>query len=268
MPTVKTGDISTYYEEAGSGLPLILICGLSADLQVWRFQVPELSKRFRVICYDNRGAGRTDAPDQPYSIAQMAEDLAALMDQLGIASAHILGWSMGGLIAQAFTHAYPRRASKLILMSTMERPDGLVRLEVRNWVDIRRSDMSFEQIMRFVSRWSFSPALYDNEQLYEKFVQVMVTNPYAQKAHAFLRQADAVLGYAPQENASTIRAQTLVLVGIHDSLVPPYLSECLARSIPGATLKLLKGAHNGFLEFPDEYNTEIAKFLESRSTQN
>ena len=78
MPTVETGDIATYYEEAGAGEPLILICGLSADLQAWRFQIPELSKRFRVICYDNRGAGRTNAPDQPYSIAGMAEDLAAL----------------------------------------------------------------------------------------------------------------------------------------------------------------------------------------------
>ena len=80
MPTVETGDIATYYEEAGAGEPLILICGLSADLQVWRFQIPELSKRFRVICYDNRGAGRTNAPDQHYSIAGMSEDLAALDD--------------------------------------------------------------------------------------------------------------------------------------------------------------------------------------------
>jgi pimeloyl-ACP methyl ester carboxylesterase len=80
MPTVETGDIVTYYEEAGSGEPLILICGLSADLQVWQFQVPEMSKLFRVICYDNRGAGRTSAPDEPCSIAGMADDLAALLE--------------------------------------------------------------------------------------------------------------------------------------------------------------------------------------------
>lgn len=267
MPTVKTGDIATYYEEEGSGEPLVLICGISADLQAWRFQVPELSKRFRVICYDNRGAGRTDAPDQPYSVAQMANDLAALMDELRIDAAHILGWSMGGLIAQAFTHAYPRRVRKLILMSTMERPDGFVRLAIRNWVNIRRSDMSFEKIVRFVSRWSYSPALYENEPLYEKFVQVMATNPYAQKAHAFLRQADALLAYDPRKPANPVRVQTLVMVGVHDSLVPPYHSERLAQGIPGATLRMLSGAHAGFVEFPDEYNAEIAKFLQAPSTQ-
>jgi pimeloyl-ACP methyl ester carboxylesterase len=102
MPTVETGDIVTYYEEAGSGEPLILICGLSADLQVWRFQFPDLSKHCRVICDDNRCAGRTSAPDKPHSNAGMADDLAALLDHLQINSAHILGWSMGGLIAQQF----------------------------------------------------------------------------------------------------------------------------------------------------------------------
>lgn len=267
MPTFETGDIATYCEEAGAGEPLILICGLSADLQAWRFQIPELSKRFRVICYDNRGAGRTNAPDQPYSIAGMAEDLAALLDRLRIDTAHLLGWSMGGLIAQAFALAHPRRVQKLILVATMVRPDGFVRLAIRNWMNVRRSDMSFEQTARFVSRWSYSPALYDNESLYEKFIQVIATNPYAQKAHAFLRQAEALLAYDPGDAATAIRAQTLVLVGAHDNLIPPYHSERLAKSIPGAMLKVLRGAHAGFVEFPDEYNAEIARFLELPSAR-
>lgn len=261
MPTVQTGDITTYYEEAGAGVPLILVCGISADLQVWRFQVPELAKHFKVVCYDNRGAGRTSAPDQPYSISGMASDLAALMDRLQLDSAHVLGWSMGGMIAQAFALAHPQRVRKLVLMSTTVRPDGFIRLAIRNWMNIRRSDMPFEQIMRFVSRWSYSPALYDNEPLYEKFVQVMATNPYAQKAHAFLRQADALLAHDPGDAVSRVRAETLVLVGNDDNLVAPYHSERLAQTIPGATLKLLSGAHAGFVEFPEEYNRAILDFL-------
>lgn len=267
MPTVETGDITTYYEEAGSGMPLVLICGLSSDLQAWRFQVPELSKRFRVICYDNRGAGRTSAPDQPYSIVGMAEDLAALMNRLRIDAAHLLGWSMGGVIAQAFARAHPNRVRKLILMSTAARVDGFLRLAVRNWMNIRRSDMPFEQIVRFVSRWSYSPALYDNEPMYEKFVQVMATNPYAQRGHAFLRQAEALLAYDPGEAAKGIRAQALVMVGSHDNLVPPYHSERLAKEIPGARLQVLNGAHAGFVEFPDEYNRAIIEFLDSQPAQ-
>lgn len=262
MPTIKTGDITTYYEEAGSGDPLILICGINADLQAWRFQVPELSKRFKVVCYDNRGAGRTSSPDQPYSIAGMVDDLAALMDGLRIDSAHLLGWSMGGLIAQTFARAHPRRVRKLVLMSTMLQPDGFFRLAIRNWINIRRSNMPFEQIVRFLSRWGYSPAIYDNEPLYEKLVQFAATNPYAQKAHAFLRQAEALLAYDSGNAAKDIRAKTLVLVGMQDNLIPPYHSERLAQAIPGATLKILSGAHAGFVEFPDAYNRAILDFLE------
>ncbi len=263
MPAVETGDIVTYYEEAGSGEPLVLICGLSQDLQVWRFQVPELSKSFRVISYDNRGAGRTSAPDQPYSIAGMADDLATLLDKLQVESAHVLGVSMGGIIAQALALAHPKRVRKLILVSTLARPDGYFRLAIRNWMNIRRSDMPFEQICRFVSRWPYSPAFYDDEPLYEKFVQMIATNPYAQKAHAFLRQADALLAHNVGDAARGIRAQTLVLAGTHDNLVPPYHSEHLANLIKGSTLRILKGAHFGLAEFPDEYNREVLAFLRS-----
>jgi pimeloyl-ACP methyl ester carboxylesterase len=263
MPTVETGDIVTYYEEAGSGAPLVLICGLSQDLQVWRFQVPELSKHCRVISYDNRGAGRTSAPDQPYSIAGMADDLATLLDKLQVESAHILGVSMGGVIAQALALAHPERVRKLILVSTLARPDGYFRLAIRNWMNIRRTDMPFEQICRFVSRWPYSPAFYDNEPLYEKFVQMLAANPYAQKSHAFLRQADALLSYDAGDSAKNIRAQTLILAGAHDNLVPPYHSEHLAKLIAGSTRRVLNGAHLGLVEFPDEYNREVLAFLRS-----
>lgn len=94
MPTVSTGDITTYYEDIGVGEALVLVCGLSTDLQVWRFQSPELAKYYRVVCYDIRG--RSNTPDEPYSIEHMTADLLALLDHLEIASAHVLGWSMGG----------------------------------------------------------------------------------------------------------------------------------------------------------------------------
>jgi 3-oxoadipate enol-lactonase len=261
MATVQTGDIATYYEEAGAGDPLILICGLSADLQVWRFLVPELSKRHRVICYDNRGAGRTDAPDISYSIPGMAADLAALMDGLEIDSAHVLGWSMGGAIAQAFALAHPERVRKLLLLSTWARPDAYLRLAVRNWINVRRSNMPFEQVIRFVSRWQFTPAFYDNEERYETVVGFMTNNPYAQTRHGFLRQADALLAHDPGDAAKDVRAQTLIMVGVHDNLTPPYLSERLAALLPAARLEVLDCAHAGIVEIPDRYAAAIRDFL-------
>jgi 3-oxoadipate enol-lactonase len=147
-------------------------------------------------------------------------------------------------------------------MSTTSESDGFFSLAIKNWMNIRRSDMPYEQIVRFVSRWGYSPAFYDNDQFYEKLIQVMATNPYAQKAHAFLSQADAVLAHNMGSAAGEIRAQTLILAGVHDNLLPPYHSESLAKTIPGATLRVLGGAHTGFDEFPDEYNRAILDFLQ------
>jgi len=121
MPTFTSNGFSTYYEDTGSGDSIVFICGLSADLQAWRLQVPELSRTHRVITYDNRGAGRTDAPDEPYTIAQMADDLAALLGHLNVERATIAGWSMGGVIAQTLALAHPQRVQRLLLSCAFRR---------------------------------------------------------------------------------------------------------------------------------------------------
>lgn len=261
MPTVQTGDITTYYEETGSGEPLILICGLSADLQVWRFIVPALAERYRVICYDNRGAGRSQAPDEAYSIGGMADDLTALLDQLDVDSAHVVGWSMGGLIAQAFALANPARVRKLGLLATCARPDAYLRLAISNWINIRQSSLPFEHVVRFVSRWQFTPGFYENEERYETIVRFMANNPYAQSLHGFLRQANAVLTHDPADAARDIGAPTLVLAGAFDNLTPLYLSEQLADLLPAASLQVLDCAHSGMVEMPDRYAAAVGDFL-------
>jgi pimeloyl-ACP methyl ester carboxylesterase len=195
MPTAPIRDIVTYYEEAGTGDPLILIMGFTGDLQGWAFQVPELSKHFRVITFDNRGAGRTSAPDRPYSIAGMAEDVAALMGRLGIAKANVLGFSMGGYIAQSLALAFPDKVDRLILLSTGPYMDGYGRAVVRSWMDVRRSSLSREQFVRFTAPWLYSPELLDDQERVERSVLNAVNNPYAQQDHAFLRQGQAILDW-------------------------------------------------------------------------
>ena len=119
MPHVKAGDINIYYEIHGTGeKTLTLIRGLGADVSSWFPQIPELSKHFRVLAFDNRGAGRTDKPDTPYSIREMASDVNSLLNALGIRRTALLGISMGGVIAQEFALHYPERLSCLILGCT------------------------------------------------------------------------------------------------------------------------------------------------------
>jgi len=261
MPSLQRNGFSTYYEDTGSGDPVVFICGLSADMQVWRFQAPDLGKTHRVIAFDNRGAGRSSAPDEPYTIAQMTDDLNALLKHLGVSSAHIVGWSMGGVIAQSLALAHPERVKQLLLLGTFTAPDGYCRAAISNWVNMRRSNMPYEQVVRHVARSVYSPALANKPKAYEAFIQVMLTNPYRQSEHGFFRQAEAILSYQAPPNLASLRVPTTVLVGEHDQLTPPYLSEQLTAAVPGAIMQVLPGAHSGFVEYPDRWTTAIRSVL-------
>jgi pimeloyl-ACP methyl ester carboxylesterase len=118
VPKVQANGIQIHYETHGTGAPLVLIGGLGADTFLWFRQVPELCKHFQVIVFDNRGAGESDKPDEPYSVPMFAADTAGLLGALGIERAHILGASLGGMIAQQFAIDYPALLDRLVLAST------------------------------------------------------------------------------------------------------------------------------------------------------
>lgn len=262
MPTFTRNGFTTYYEEVGDGEPVVLICGLGADLQAWHFLAPELSKHWRVVTYDNRGAGRSDAPDEPYSITQMADDLDALLGHLAITKVAIIGWSMGGVIAQALAHSSPERVRQRVLLSTFIAPDDFLKAAISHWVDTHRA-MPFELVARHLARMVFSPDFVNNSAAYESFIHVMLNNPYRQPDHGFFRQADALLSYRTDRNRVAPCVPTTVIVGEHDQLTPPYLSEQLTASIHGAHMQILPGAHLGFLEHPDRWAAAITLALEN-----
>ena len=124
MPNATIRELDMYYEVAGSGEPLLLIMGLGADLNAWVRQTPVLSTRYRTVTIDNRGVGRSSKPPGPYSTAQMADEAAGLLDHLGVERAHVLGVSMGGMIAQEVALRHPRRVGTLTLVCTYAAPGG------------------------------------------------------------------------------------------------------------------------------------------------
>lgn len=124
MPKAKVGDIQIYYEEYGEGPPLIMILGLGQDTATWGFQILEFSKHFRLILLDNRDSGRSSHCSETYTTETMACDVLGLMDQLGIGRTHLLGTSMGGMIAQQVALMAPKRVISLILASTTSWGEG------------------------------------------------------------------------------------------------------------------------------------------------
>jgi len=274
MSTAKVDSIELYYEEKGSGDPLLLIMGLAADSTAWMFQVPDFAKRYRTVTFDNRGVGRTSKPPGPYTIHLMADDAAALLDALDIRRAHVLGVSMGGMIAQELAIRHPERVRGLILACTFPEPDadverqrefgmqqfgGTVTASGEMQIDLTALDplMFFQHLLPRV----FNQSFIDTElpRLMQLFAGAL---QYGFSMEAILGQVAAVMGHRATDRLHQIKAPTLVITGDADLLISPGNSDVLARSIPGAKLVKVPGGSHGFnLETPEVFNRHVLDFL-------
>jgi pimeloyl-ACP methyl ester carboxylesterase len=218
MPTADVNGIRLHYEVHGEGRPLLLILGLSSDIsELGKPLIDLLGARSQVIAFDNRGAGRSDKPDAPYSIELMASDALGVMDAAGVARADVLGISLGGRIALELALDHPERVEKLILVSTTARL-------IPGW---RR-------------RW---------RRHYYPFLSGLpiLRGQYPQPRYAFVRQMDASTGYDARPRLHELGMPPAVLHGRRDRAAPLALAEELHRGIPGSRLQTFRGGHLFFL---------------------
>ena len=182
-----------YHQDVGSGDPLVLIMGFGGDHMAWALQMADFSMRHRVIAFDNRGVGQTDAPDHAYTTRMMAGDALGLMNALGIDRAHVLGVSMGGMIAQELALESPERVRSLHLACTLGRPDAYMLALNSAWREMRIG-LGRESTLRALGLWLFSPTTYaERPELIEALLQNALANPYPQSLAGFLRQAAGLL---------------------------------------------------------------------------
>jgi pimeloyl-ACP methyl ester carboxylesterase len=264
MPAVRVGDISIYYEDYGKGDPLLLIAGWGTDLSCWLPQIPEFSTKYRVIAFDNRGAGRTDAPDEPYSFRMMADDAVGLLDALGIGKAHILGMSMGGCIAQEIAIEHPERTRSLILAATTAAPGASPMLmnTLTAWTAAMKEGVSPKTMARMQLPYVVTSRFFDQPEMVALFVDAMAANPCQPRAYACQRQTEASTAQDTRAQLKQIVAPTLVLAGKEDIMLPVRHSEELAALIPGARLVVLEGGAHGFsIEIADKFNRAVLEFL-------
>jgi len=276
MSVAKVDTIELYYEEHGSGYPLLLIMGLAADSMAWLFQVPEFSKHYRTIVFDNRGVGRSSKPPGPYTISQMADDTAGLLDVLGIAQTHVVGVSMGGMIAQELVLRHPRLVRGLVLACTYPEPDADIERQRQFSVqelggkvsaggDIQIDLKAFDPMAFFQQ---LLPLAFNQEFIEKELPKIMPlfagALQYGFSMEAILGQVAAVMSHKATDRLHQIGAPTLVITGDADRLVPPANSEILAKHIPGARLVKIPGGSHGFnFETPDIFNREVLSFLAS-----
>jgi pimeloyl-ACP methyl ester carboxylesterase len=262
MPFTEAPGFRMAYEVHGDGFPLLLINGLGGDRREWLAQVPAFAKRFRVIAFDNRGSGESESPPGPYTTGGMADDAAALLALLGPGRVHVLGVSLGGMIAQEIALRHPGRVERLVLACTTPGGDVTVRPSPEALAAFVRSPGGDREAeLRRMIPWLYTERFRrENPGEIEAFLARRLSAPASLEGYA--AQLAAAVGHSAGDRLGGIRAPTLVIAGTADLVVPPVNSERIAERIPGARLALLPGApHRLFAENAEAFNREVLDFL-------
>ena len=263
MAMVSVNGVELWVEQEGEGDDVVFISGLADEGACWVDQVAGLKDRYRLTTFDNRGVGRSSTPDGPFQIKDFAADTAALIDQLGIERAHVVGSSMGGAIAQELALAHPDRVRSLVLNGTWCRGDRFLHEVFRNWMWSAEKADSIRDFLVTVNLWCFSPRIW-NDGTMDGWIEAAAVSPNAQSVDAFCRSAQALIEHDSADRVSGISAPTLVTVGQLDLCLPERFSAALVARIPNATLKVItESGHQPFQEFPEDYNRLLEQFWQT-----
>lgn len=267
MPYAQNGKTRLYYELAGNGTPLVLIMGLGGSLRAWGLQWGDFVNAHRVVALDNRGVGRSDKPMGGYTVKRFAEDVAAVMDHAGLADAHVLGISLGGLIAQEFYHAAPDRVRSLVLCSTgvgVNDPAGVpADPDVNDTLVMDRATTPMREVLeRHVEAFYHPDYLARVPDLVDRLLAFHEQEP--QPPHSYTGQVRAALTHAHNSpRLEGIRVPTLVVHGQDDRVWPLANARYLADHIRNARLEILpRTGHMLPMERPRAFNALVLDFLE------
>ena len=246
------------WDERGSGRPLLLIQGLGYARWSWEPILPGLAERYRVVSFDNRGIGDSDKPPGPYAARDMAGDALQVLDEAGIERAHVLGVSLGGMIAQELAVAAPERVDRLVLCCTTPGGEATVPMPaVTVQLFAEAGSLPPEvALRRFVENGLAADA---PPELVEELYRRRLANP--PDPVGWLAQAAAAMGFAGVDGA--IDAPTLLLTGTDDNVVDRRNTDVLAERLPGARVERLRATgHLFFWEQPDAVVRIVTEFLE------
>lgn len=265
MPFTEAPGFKMFYEVHGTegAAPLLLIPGIGSDSVEWADVLPGLSERFRVITFDQRGSGESETTeDDVYSAGMLSDDAAALLHDLGIAKAHILGVSMGGMVAQELALLYPDFVDRLVLCCTSPGGEGAIRASddaIARF--LHRAGRSREESLRRAAEvlWG-EPFRREHPEVVDAWVARRLERPFSETGYA--RQLAVPVGHDAWDRLPEIVAPTLVITGDADTLVPPENAERIASRIPNARVVVLPGVgHKITAEVPELFVRTVTDFL-------
>ncbi len=257
MPYFDNDECQLHYEEYGSGQPLILVHGLGSSTLDWEYQIPQLSKHYRVISLDVRGHGRSDKPREKYSIQGFAEDVGALIEHLKLPPVHLVGISMGGMIGFQVGVDYPTVLKSLTIVNSgpevkVKRPKDLLMVAQR-WSLSRL--LSLETIGK-----SLGKLLFPKPEQVELRLKVERRWPMNDK-RAYLASLDAIIGWGVRERLARITCPTLVVTADHD-YTPVATKQAYVAELPNARLLVVADSrHATPMDQPEFFNKELLAFL-------
>ena len=246
MTLASVGDVELYYEEYGAGPPVVLIHGLAGDSSAWQAQIERLEPNYRVIAFDNRGAGRSSAPNYPYTTGHFADDTVGLLDAIAVSEpAHVIGRSMGGAIAQEIALGYPERVRSMIITASFGRLDryGYQILESINEVV---KAQGYAPAAKIQSLFFFPPPYFnEHKEQMDGFEAALADTD--RPIHGYTNSTHACLTHDALDRLSQVQCPTLVLAGGQDVLCAAGASREIAERVPGSELKIYEEASHFFL---------------------
>jgi 3-oxoadipate enol-lactonase len=259
---VASDGVHIHYEVFGrpDGEPLLMIQGLGTDSRGWAFQRLAFGRRFRCYAIDNRGVGRSECPPGPYSLFQMADDAVRILDAENVESAHVVGASMGGAIAQIIGVLYPQRTRSLVLACTACRHHPWRRELLADWAEAVQ-EKGMAALGDDGLQWLIGPRLRRRFGLWLNLLaRIVLQSP----PEPFVAQVDAILDMSDELRfeLGNITVPTLVITGSQDSLTPVGDAEELAELIPHARLVIIpRAAHGLMVETPNAFNAAVLEFF-------
>jgi len=260
VPSVSTPNAELHYERAGSGEPLLLIQGMSGTHVAWGEPFLEpLREHFDVIAFDNRGIGLSAPIDGPFTIVEMAEDTAALMGELGLESAHVVGISMGGMIAQELALAHPERLRSLTLGCTYCGGPGSQLMPEENARKLLGGLASGDRdkAIRAGYEVNLSPAFRADETHFAAFNEMATSVPAAKQTIEL--QVQAIFGHDTSGRLGEISTPTLIVHGTEDGVLPYPNGEMIASLMPSARFETLEGIGHMFWWEQPEVSADLIR---------